>query len=251
MIAAGFEWLIFVDHPSWLIVSGFWISGTVIFFGGAFWGRLKFRMPERLVTSVETVALDFRYWLALLSVVYLYIATPLLLRQLKSILVEPTIVRGQTIVAPASPAVAVPTPTHVPRQTANVDDFGPIQPLDLEGRFMRSKQPCVLKLSAVPEQMNFRSIIAMIATRNSVCTIVDDAADQSPATRDIDLPPTPTPPAGLLIRWNKDTQPQGESVAQWFEGAGFIVNRGHILPPNSAATEIWIDIGPGSPWRNP
>jgi hypothetical protein len=60
-----------------------------------------------------------------------------------------------------------------------------------------------------------------------------------------------TPPAGLLIRWDKDTQPQGESVAQWFEGVGFIVNRGHILPPNSAPTEIWIAIGLGAPWRNP
>lgn len=158
------------------------------------------------------------------------------------------------VVSPPSTATAVqstPTPSHVPRLTARWGDFSSIQPLDLEGSLMRGKQPCVLKLSAVQEQMNFRNVIATIATRNSVCTVVDNDADQNPAMRDIDSPPTPTPPAGLSIRWNKDTQPQGESVAQWFEGEGFIVNRGHSLPPNSAPTEIWIDFGPGSPWRAP
>jgi hypothetical protein len=86
MIAAGFEWLIFVDHPSWLAVVGFWGGGTATFFAGAFWRRLKFRMPERLVASVETVALDFRYWLALFLFGFVYMGTPILLSQFKPIL---------------------------------------------------------------------------------------------------------------------------------------------------------------------
>jgi len=81
MIGAGFEWLIFVEQPSHLVVIGFWIGGTAIFFGGAFWGRLKFRMPERFVVSVETVALDFRYWLAMIFVVWLYMFCVTLLQR--------------------------------------------------------------------------------------------------------------------------------------------------------------------------
>jgi hypothetical protein len=72
MIVTGFEWLVFVDHPSWVVIVGFWGTGTIVFFAGAFWNRLKFQLPERLVTSVETVALDFRYWMALIFAVWFY-----------------------------------------------------------------------------------------------------------------------------------------------------------------------------------
>jgi hypothetical protein len=67
--------------------------------------------------------------------------------------------------------------------------------------------------------------------------------------RDVDAPSLPRSSKGLLVRWNPETQPQGGSIAQWFSGIGFIVERGHNMPSNSAPTEIWIDIGPGMLWE--
>ncbi len=109
-------------------------------------------------------------------------------------------------------------------------------------------KPCFLKISAVKEYMELRKILVQIATENSACTIVDDTADDIPSElRDLDA--MPVPPSGLSIRWNNDTQPHGESVAGWFYGIGFIVNRGDKLPRNAKPTEIWIDIGPGFLWQ--
>ncbi|MGB9382984.1 hypothetical protein [Candidatus Binatus sp.] len=130
-------------------------------------------------------------------------------------------------------------------------DFFPSWPLDLERNLLAVAKPCLLKISAVKEQMKLRSVLAQIANENSACTVVDDLADQdqSPSEfRDLDAMPIPQQ-AGLSIHWNKDAQPRGESIAGWFYGLGFIVNRGDKLPPNSKPTEIWIDIGPGSPWQ--
>ncbi len=65
MIAAGFEWLIFVERPSPVIVTGFIAGGIGVFFSGAYWQSIKLHIPDRLIQSVEAVALDFRYWMAL------------------------------------------------------------------------------------------------------------------------------------------------------------------------------------------
>jgi hypothetical protein len=130
-------------------------------------------------------------------------------------------------------------------------DFFPSWPLDLENRFSGVTKPCFVKISAVKEQMALRKVLAQIVNENSVCTLVDDLADQDQIPseyRDIDA--MPIPPPGLSIHWNKDAQIHGESIAGWFGGIGFIVNRGHLLPPNAKPTEIWIDIGHGVLWQN-
>jgi hypothetical protein len=71
MIAAGFEWLIFVDHPSPIVVGGFWLGGSAVFFAGAFWERAQSYVPERVIQSLEVVASDVRYWLAFVLVAWL------------------------------------------------------------------------------------------------------------------------------------------------------------------------------------
>jgi hypothetical protein len=117
---------------------------------------------------------------------------------------------------------------------------------------MTIKQPCVLKISAVQEQMELRKVLIQIATERIatekvVCTIVEDQADQIPKLRDMDAEAPPS--TGMAIRWDSGTQPQGELIAEWFENIGFIVHRGSALPSKSASTEIWIDIGSGYLWR--
>jgi hypothetical protein len=114
---------------------------------------------------------------------------------------------------------------------------------------MKVAQPCFLRVTAVREQLYFRDILIHIGKESSACAIIDETRDEAPAeTRDQDAMPIPTS-GGLEIHWNNDTQPNGEAIAGWFDGLGFNVVRRSKLPAESKPTEIWIDIGPGSPWK--
>src|SRR5271163_5030039 len=162
MIGAGFEWLIFVDHPNWLVYSGFWIGGTATFFAGAFWEQLKFRMPERLVVSVETVALDFRYWLALILIVFVYMGTPVLLSQIKSIvrpIVKPvTVTTTPPSVAASGPVIArsATTTNGCPQAPlrwqepagAQTGPIGPILAAEFIWEFDQLPKPCAVKITS-------------------------------------------------------------------------------------------------------
>ncbi len=71
MIAAGFEWMIFVEHPSAVVVTGFIGGGIGIFFSGAYWESVKQHIPDFIIESIEAVASDVRYWMALVFVGWL------------------------------------------------------------------------------------------------------------------------------------------------------------------------------------
>jgi hypothetical protein len=211
------------------------IAGFIVLSGA--WARTRSKLSRWATDRIYPIATDFSYWLGLIVIVFVYMATPILLFQLKSAIPveEPT------------PLVNINTRPH--ERAVDWPDFFPSWSIDLEGRLMHVKQPCILKVTAVPEHLRLRSVLIQIATENGICATVDDSTDANPPVPDIDAPPTPTPPAGLSIRWNKETQPQGESIAGWFQGVGFIVNRGHVLPLGSQPTEIWIEIGPGFLWQ--
>jgi hypothetical protein len=67
---------------------------------------------------------------------------------------------------------------------------------------------------------------------------------------DVDAPKQPAEPSGpgMVIRWDQ-TFSRGEKIAHFFESDGFKVAVSHRLPDNSLPSLIWIDIGPGSPWK--
>ncbi len=71
MITSGFEWIVFVDHPSPIVVGGFWLGGTAVFFTGVFWERAQSYIPKQVVQSLEAVASDIRYWLAFVLIAWL------------------------------------------------------------------------------------------------------------------------------------------------------------------------------------
>jgi hypothetical protein len=71
MIGAGFEWLIFIEHPSAVVVSGFIGGGILVFFAGIYWEWVKQHIPTAVTESVEKVASDIRYWMAFVLVAWL------------------------------------------------------------------------------------------------------------------------------------------------------------------------------------
>jgi hypothetical protein len=66
----------------------------------------------------------------------------------------------------------------------------------------------------------------------------------------IDNPPSlkPTTDPGVVIRWHEEFK-EGEKAAHFFDADGMKVSISHTMPANSPANLIWIDIGPGSPWK--
>lgn len=212
------------------------VAGIIVLSG--VWARTRSSLSRWVTDQIYPIALDVRYWMALFLIVFVYMATPMLLSQLN---------RAFPAAQP-TPSVNINTRPH--ERTVDRHDFYPSWSLDLEGRLMHIKQPCVIKISSAQEHLELRKILVQIATENGTCTTVDDQIDANATVPDIDTPPTPAPPAGLSIRWNRETQPQGESIAGWFQGVGFIVNRGHALPPGRQPTEIWIEIGAGFLWQN-
>jgi hypothetical protein len=71
MIGAGFEWLIFIEHPSAVVVSGFIGGGIGVFFAGIYWEWVKQQIPTAVTESIERVASDIRYWMAFVLVAWL------------------------------------------------------------------------------------------------------------------------------------------------------------------------------------
>ncbi len=232
------------------------IAGIVVISGA--WSRTRTNLSRWATGRIYPIATDARYWMALFLVIFVYMATPVLLAQLKSTLSE----RGAQEQPITTLAVAQPMPTVKPsapnsdtrphQRAVGWRDFYPSWPLDLEHRFMGITQPCVLKISAVEEHLDLCDVIKQAATmqvksETPVCKIVDDEADRSPRLRDIDMEPPPS--SGIAIRWNEAAQPHGDEILYWLENIGFKVHKGSALPPKHEPTEIWIDIGPGVLWK--
>ena len=153
-----------------------------------------------------------------------------------------------------------------PRVSAALEDWnqssgehsGPIGP-ELAAVFMykfdQLPKPCAVKITAPDNgKSELATTLGWLLTngRNGGGGAPDICVVESP-----DLPPIdaddPTSlkkngDKGIIIHWNPDYQ-QGDGIARWFDANGFIVSTSHRLPKGSPENLIWIDIGPGSPWK--
>jgi hypothetical protein len=60
----------------------------------------------------------------------------------------------------------------------------------------------------------------------------------------------PTTDPGIIVHW-KISNPDGEKVAHFLEAMGANVHISRQLDGDAPDHLIWIDIGPGSPWKRP
>jgi hypothetical protein len=128
--------------------------------------------------------------------------------------------------------------------------IGPILAVELASTFEQLPKPCTVKTTA-PPQTELASTITWILTYGSpsgdlICTV--ESANPGPPNVDEPAPPAPTIEPGIVIHWNQNYKP-GERIAHFFDADGFKVRVSHRLPTNSPPGMIWLDIGPGSPWK--
>jgi hypothetical protein len=231
------------------------VAGIVVLSGT--WGRTRTNISRWMAGRIYPLASDVRYWMALFLVVFVYLATPILLFQLKSTLVEPTKTPEQTIAISRAPALPVASSTPQPhamptlRPTFGWDDLrGPMDAMAIESAFMTLPKPCRVRITIPEEHRNFRAVLARIITYNVHCEILNPEDDSFGAPPNVDVAPTPTPAPGLTIRWNPFKLDAGRVVGV-FDAFGLRVAEGHTMPPDMPPDVLLIQIGPGSPWKHP
>jgi hypothetical protein len=99
-------------------------------------------------------------------------------------------------------------------------------------------------ITAPEDKIPFREALRWIAV-DAGCS-VQNAIDIQNA--DDPVPKMRTTP-GVTIHWNKNYQ-QGSQVAHFFDADGLSTYTSNRMPATSQPELIWIDLGPGNPWKN-
>jgi hypothetical protein len=158
-----------------------------------------------------------------------------------------------------SRAIPVNTPGEPIPQSATIAagaeatiHIGTTLSLQLAQMLGRLPKPCTIKLTSQSKD-DLASVIGWVVSYGSlsggaICSLVGN--DAEPPNIDDPQPIKPTSDSGMVVHWDAgsaDAQP----IAHFFDSCGVRVSVSHRLPPNASANFIWIDIGPGSPWKNP
>ncbi len=127
--------------------------------------------------------------------------------------------------------------------------IGPIMAIEIVQTFQQLPQPCVVKVTAPSENDNLRSTLNWILEYGAKCEIAPMTLGPPNADEPQSAELQPNSNSGMIIHWAAD-YPSGENASHFFDSSTFKVSISHRLPPNSNPHLIWIDIGPGSPWKN-
>jgi hypothetical protein len=109
-------------------------------------------------------------------------------------------------------------------------------------------KPCVIKVTAPPDSELGKTIawLAQYGGGRGLCTIYQD--DSGPRNIDDGEQVVLSAEPGIVIHSKAEFTP-AEQIVHFFHSSGFNVKVSHRMPPRSPANLIWIDIGPGSPWK--
>jgi hypothetical protein len=159
---------------------------------------------------------------------------------------------------PNPPSVVSPLPTSPSTwdtpPSAQGGPIGPILAIEFVQAFDALPKPCKVMISA-PQGSHLRETLYWLLNYGgssrgpggtAVCEMESPAL--SPQNVDEPNPIKPNPETGIIIHWDQSFT-SGEQVAHWFDADGFNVRISHHLPNNSPSNLIWIDIGPGNPWK--
>jgi hypothetical protein len=219
------------------------VAGIIVLSGA--WSRTRSKLSRWAAGRIYPVATDVRYWLALFLIVFVYLATPILLLQIKSALVEPTRTQEQTVTASVA---AAPTPDTGPTPYKLSDQFAS----SLKHDFLSLPRPCVMKVTAPQQLQIVRSQIVGQAMNSFVstvdgygnwvipaCTIVDYQQDQRPEL----YGHSDFPAVGIVIHTSDKNLKVREFLAELFRGQSIPVAGDSTLPPGSPDAVIYIEIG--------
>jgi hypothetical protein len=150
-----------------------------------------------------------------------------------------------TTPVPPAPHIVVPRPLVSWRRPPGPQEgpFGPILAVELSQEFSRIR-PCTVMVTAPTDKPEFTGTLAWILTYGSGCGVQGKEElprAEEPALRGRKIP-------GMTIHWSP-RYTAGPRIAHWFDASGFQVDVSNKLPEKSPLELIWIDIGPGSPWK--
>jgi hypothetical protein len=126
--------------------------------------------------------------------------------------------------------------------------MGPIMAVELVGTFNRLPKPCRLKVTGPDSEFlsTLRWLLSYGAAGAPVCEIEPTTAE--PPNIDEPNPVRPTTKPGIVVHWDESYSP-GEAIAHYLDSSSLQVSVSHRMPKASPSNLIWIDIGPGSPWK--
>jgi hypothetical protein len=155
------------------------------------------------------------------------------------------------VTRPAAPATPVPAiPVVLPWQRPITEQGGPVGPIfaaEMVQAFKGLPQPCAVRVTA-PDKGSFVNTIQPLLIRPTYgagCMLWTRPFGQPLSL--INRPPLSSVP-GVVIQWNSVLK-QGDLIVKFFESNNFIVSVSHDLPELAPPNLIWLDFGPGSPWR--
>lgn len=148
--------------------------------------------------------------------------------------------RSQQPAVPVSPSPA-PNGSHV----------GTTFSLQLAQTLGRLPKPCNIKLTDQSGGGDLPSVINWVVSYGSpegtaICSLTGE--DHEPPGADVPSAVMPTSYPGMVVHWDPKFV-EGQSIAHFFNSCGVKVRISHRLPQNASANFVWIDIGPGSPWK--
>jgi len=126
--------------------------------------------------------------------------------------------------------------------------IGPIHAVELVSIFQRLPSPCVVKVTAPTDNENLRATLEWILQYGAKCEIASTPMVPPSADEPQFAEVQPNTKPGVIIHWAPDFS-SGENIALFFDSSTYKVAISHRLPPNSNPHLVWIDIGPGSPWK--
>lgn len=141
-----------------------------------------------------------------------------------------------------------PPPPAAPNSGTHI--IGTTFSLQLAQMLGRLPKPCNIKLTD-QSGGDLPSVISWVVSYGNpegtaICSLTGNNSEPPNADEPTTVMPTSNP--GMVVHWDAkfvETQP----VVHFFDSCGVKVSVSHRLPPNTPANLIWIDIGPGSPWK--
>jgi hypothetical protein len=126
--------------------------------------------------------------------------------------------------------------------------IGPIAAVKFTQIFNTVPKPCTVRLTSPPNS-ELAKTFSWLLTHGGPKADVICNVDQSVQMPNVDEPfQEKIAESGIVIHWD-DSFEVGAKITHWFDAIGFKIGISHRLPPHSAPTLIWIDIGNGSPWK--
>jgi hypothetical protein len=217
------------------------IGGAAVLGAHYRWDWLKETLGERFASTARNVATDFRWWLLPVLLLFIYVAGPTLITELRK---------------PAAPASA---PTTVETTSQPTPDTGPTAyrlgdqfASNLYHDFLSLPRPCVMKIMAPPDlqfvrdQLVGRAMNAFVPTTDGYgnwvippCSIVNEQEDRHPELyghHDF-------PAVGMAIHTSDNNLKARKFLAELFRSQSIPVSGDSMLPPGSPENLIYIEIG--------